>query len=160
MIPEHVAWIDPGGMTGIAVYSRPNVPDMQFWCDEFPFHQACERVERMCDMYGAVLAVGWERYTITGQSHKKTPQGQETALKVIGWCEHMAWKRKCQVLPPAQQASPSAAERAALQRLGWWVPGKDDAQSAAAHMLRWMLASRNAPPHVMAAMREQGEEAG
>ena len=33
-----------------------------------------------------------------------------------------------------------------LRMLGWWLPGKDDAQSAGQHMLAWLLRSGNLPP--------------
>lgn len=149
MLPPVVAWADPGKMTGIAVYEFQVLPAYRFTCDELDFRQACSRIEYLCQMHGYSLAIGWERFTINAQTHKKTPQ--HDALKVIGVAEYMAAKYRCQVLPPAQQESPSAAEQAALRELGWWVPGKDDAQSAAAHMLRWMLRTRQAPPHVVAA---------
>ena len=42
-----------------------------------------------------------------------------------------------------------------LKALGWWAPGLDDAQSAACHMLRWMMAGNMAPPDVRAVVLGQ-----
>jgi hypothetical protein len=38
-----------------------------------------------------------------------------------------------------------------LKRVGWWVPGKDDAQSASQHLLAFCL-RENCVPHAIAPM--------
>jgi hypothetical protein len=140
MIPVCVLWIDPGGMTGLASLGHMGT---RFHADEYPFREACDRVYGFCSYWKSALAIGWERFTITSQTHKKSPQPE--ALEVIGVARWLAMSWGCQILTPAQQHTPGTADREQLQAIGWWVPGKDDAQSAACHMLRWLLATQNLP---------------
>jgi hypothetical protein len=159
MLPAVVLAIDPGGMTGLAVYSRLYKPGQRFWCDELPPYEACKHVEYLCSMYASSLAIFWERFTIGQATAKMTRKGVNQTIEVIGVCRYMALRHECQTLMEAPQATPSATEQVVLRKLGWWVPGKNDAQSAAGHMYRWMLRSGNAPPAVLEATgdREQGE---
>jgi hypothetical protein len=139
MLPLAVLWADPGHMTGIATLSiAGQQPGYQFRAHEYPFQDACSVIDSWCQGWGASLAIGWERFDINAQTHKKTREGIHDALHVIGVCRYVSAKYGCRVLVPAQQHTPDRADRERLQRLGWWVPGKDDAQSAACHMLRWL----------------------
>ena len=147
MLPPAVLWVDPGKMTGMAAYFSPYVNrDVKrgFEFGEFPFLEACQRIEIACIAWGAHLAVGWERFTVNADTHKKTPQPD--AMHVIGVCRYVTVKYGCRVLPEAQQATPDALEQRQLKAIGWWVPGKDDAQSAAAHMLRYLVRENELPP--------------
>jgi hypothetical protein len=142
MLRPCTVWVDPGLMTGIAEYYRDS---SLLIAREYPFHDACTMIGKLCrDLAGGQLAIGWERFTIGPQTHKLTPQ--HDALHVIGVLRWQSRLYGCHVLPEAQQASPSKAEQDQLRRLGWWVPGKNDAQSAAAHMLRWMRREGELPP--------------
>lgn len=136
MLPPAVLWVDPGEMTGLAKYETYNAG---FSADELPEEEAWQRIEAMARYYGRRLAIGWERFTITARTHKLT--SQPAALETIGVCRYLALAWGCHVLEPAQQHTPDAADRKRLQALGWWVPGKDDAQSAACHMLRWLMST-------------------
>lgn len=140
MITEYgaVLWVDPGGMTGLARIERG-----RFFADEYEPMEACDRIAAMCFYWRHAMAIGWERFTITADTHKKSRQPE--AMEIIGVCKWLAHSYKCQVLPPAQQHTPDRYDRQRLQTLGWWTPGKDDAQSASAHMLNWMLRSGNVP---------------
>lgn len=149
-LPPAVLWADPGMMTGVALLNR----DRMFWADEFGFMEAGTRIEQLCNYYGPVLAVGWERYDI----RPKTPAADaHHAIEMIGVIRRIATRACCQLLPPAQQHTPKGAERRILQALGWWVPAKNDAQSAAWHMVAWLLREGIAPPHVMAAVHAERE---
>jgi hypothetical protein len=139
-LPPAVMWVDPGRVTGMALLAH----GQWFSADEHMFYRACHQIESTCQSWGSMLAIGWERFTITGQTHKKTPQPD--AMHMIGVCRFMAERYHCRVLPEAQQASPSPLEKRQLQAIGWWVPGKDDAQSAAAHLLRYLLKAGEVPP--------------
>lgn len=155
MLPPAVLWVDPGMMTGLAFYqSQQWHPDWQgpeptplprFSAAEYPFSQACRTIEQVCAGWTNRLAIGWERFTINASTHKKTLAGTYDALHVIGVCRHLAAKYECRVLPEAQQATPTPQEQRQLKALGWWVPSKDDAQSAAAHLLRYMQRSGELP---------------
>ncbi len=144
MLPPALMAIDPGKQTGMAVLFTPPGSWGRFYCGEWPFDEFCNESETICLAYGDELAVLWERFTITRNTHKLTPQPD--AMHVIGVCRYLAARYGCRVLPEAQQATPSPPEQAQLKALGWWEAGKDDSQSAAAHLLRYLVASNELPP--------------
>jgi len=134
-------------MTGIATLSiAGQQPGYQFNALELPFTEACRSIDLWCSGWSPQLAIGWERFDIDDQTHKKTRQGIHDALHVIGVCRYLTAKHNCRVLSEGQRHTPDAADRRMLQALGWWVPGKDDAQSAACHMLRWLIRSNELTP--------------
>lgn len=149
VIPPAVAWIDPGLMTGIAVLERG-----RFTVNEYEFQAAGDRLYGLCAQWRSALWLGWERFTINSQTHKKTRQPE--AMEFIGVARYLATAWRCTILAPAQQHTPNSLDRRRLEAIGWWVPGKDDAQSAACHMLSWLEKSRNLPPRereILAAAR-------
>jgi hypothetical protein len=135
-LPPAVLWVDPGKMTGIMEITYGGY---HTWNDEKPFYEACMLIEQECEAYHSSLAIGWERFDINDQTHKKTQGGIKDALHMIGVCRYLSFKYGCRMLPEAHQHTPDLAEQRQLKRLGWWIPGKDDAQSAACHMLRWLM---------------------
>lgn len=154
-LPPAVLWIDPGQMTGIATLLSNDASwgtmvlkgtEPSFAADEFPFAAACPEIEGLCRRYGQTLAIGWERFDINDRTHKKTQAGIKDALHVIGVCRYLTGKYNCRFLGEAQQHTPDSTDRQRLQLLGWWRPGKDDAQSAAAHMLRWLIRENELHP--------------
>jgi hypothetical protein len=137
-------------MTGIARYGTGGPAPSGFYADEHPFQDAGNAIHVLAMAYGSGLALGWERFIIGPQTHKLTSQPE--AMQMIGVCRWLAGFYGCRVLPPAQQHSPTKTEQAALRAIGWWVAGKDDAQSAACHMYRWMKARNELPPAVRQAL--------
>lgn len=148
MLRPVTAWVDPGGMTGIAIWQ--SAMGGFFSAAEYPFDEAGDALWDLAGNYGRSMAIGWERFTVGPQTHKLTSQPE--AMEVIGLCRWVAHYHGCHVLTPAQQHSPDRADREALQKIGWWVPGKDDAQSAACHMLRWMKRENELPASVRQAL--------
>jgi hypothetical protein len=153
MLPAAVLWVDPGKMTGVAFYqTKPWTENWDyqalpyFAADEKPFGPACRDIESMCAAWTGRLAFGWERFDINSETHKKTRGGTTDAMHIIGVCRYLAARYGCQQLPEAAQHTPDKLEQEQLKKLGWWVPGKDDAQSAAAHMLRWLVRSNELTP--------------
>ena len=144
MLPPAVVFVDPGGMNGFAMLFTPPGTYGRVWCGEWEFYEAAAMLETVLISYQGNVAVGWERFTINSTTHRKTPQPE--ALHFIGVLRLLTRKYRCRVLPEAQQQSPSKGEQAKLKAIGWWVPGKDDAQSAAAHLLRWLLQTGEIPP--------------
>jgi hypothetical protein len=145
-LPVAVLWVDPGLDTGLALLQG----EREFWAAEFRFMEAGSMIESVCQHYGQHLAIGWERYDV----NVRMPQTNAAdALEMIGVTRRIATRACCQILPPAQQHTPKPPERKALQALGWWVPAKNDAQSAACHMLRWLLREGIAPPYVVEAVQ-------
>jgi hypothetical protein len=140
-------------MTGLAVLINGDHAEHSFWADEFRFMKAGTVIESLADTYTNQLAVGWERYDIRPGSPTKDAAN---AIEMIGVTRWIATRECCQILPPAPQHTPKPAEREVLQALGWWVPAKNDAQSAAWHLVAWMLREKIAPPYVMAAIEKTG----
>lgn len=146
MLPAVTAWADPGGsvnggMTGIAVYHRASGI---FAAGEYDFMAAGSRVYGLCSEYKGALAIGWERFTIGPGTHKKA-SNPEQALEVIGVIRYWAVSWGCQLLTPAYPGDRNLATRQMLEKIGWWVKGKDDAQAAAQHLLAWILRTGQLP---------------
>jgi len=153
-LPPAVLWADPGGMTGLAYFfPYASRPDLRFGAREYAFMDACSAAAAFCELHGRHGAVGWERYrALPGKPQKDA----HLALEPIGVLRFFATANGCTILPEAQQHTPNAKDQERLKALGWWVPGADDAQSAAAHMLNWLMRSGNLPPReaqVLAALR-------
>jgi hypothetical protein len=139
MLPPCVLWIDPGFMSGFARLERG-----RFLADEYPFKEAGDRLYALAQHYGPAMWVGWERFTVNAETHKKTPQPE--AMEFIGVARFFCLSWRCRILTPAAPGDRNTATQAMLRQLGWWVPGKDDAQSAAQHMLSWLLRTGQLPP--------------
>jgi hypothetical protein len=137
--PQHLLWIDPGGMTGFAcLYSG------YFSAHECEFHEACRQLEVQCREWGPLLHIGYEKFTIMASTHKLSPQPE--AYEFPGVIKFLARRYQCRLLPPAMPAERNLASAAELKTLGWWVPGLDDAQSASLHLLAWLKRERCLPP--------------
>jgi hypothetical protein len=138
MICQPVLWVDPGKMTGLALY----VPYQMQFIREADFIQASATIESACRHYGHPLLVGWESFRI---GPRTPPADAHYAIEMIGVTRYLAMKFNCQILQPASPDQRLTASRSMLQALGWWTAGRDDAQSAAQHMLSWMLRTDNLP---------------
>ena len=140
MIWPTIMAIDPGDMTGIAWLMAAGT---QFQADEYPFPAAAFQIEQWCSHYGPSLAILWERYTI----RRDKPQTHAyDALGIIGIARYLTAKHHCHVLTPAEPHTPKPFERKQLEAIGWWTPGKNDSQSAACHLLKYLRRSGNLPP--------------
>jgi len=139
MLPPLVLWIDPGDMTGLAWLDG----GQNFYADEFPFMQAAARIETTCRAVPRGSCwTGWETYTID----PRRPQiNAHDALGMIGIARMWAYRHGCQVMT-AEPGQRNVATRVMLEAIGWWIPAKNDAQSAAAHMLAWLLRVNEVPP--------------
>lgn len=159
-LPPCVLWIDPGGMTGLASYAHTGTVS-SFECDEYEFLDACNRVAEFCRYYGRHLWIGWERFKI---GPKTPPADAASAIEVIGVARFWGLSYGCRILTGANSEQRKAATRPMLQLLDWWVPGKDDAQSAAAHLLAWMMREKELPPRergiLMAARQGDDQDDG
>jgi hypothetical protein len=130
---QAVLWVDPGRMTGVICWEPPG--KLQF-CKEHLFMEAGTAIEAACRWYKTHLLVGWEHFTIFP---KTPPADAHYAIEMIGVTRRLATQYNCKILEPAQPDQRNLATPEMCKALGWWVPGKDDAQSAAQHMLAWMM---------------------
>jgi hypothetical protein len=148
VLPPAVMWVDPGLMTGIAMYTKF---DEKLDVDEYPFQRAGEVLWNRMMHYRSSLTVGWERFIIMPDTHKLTPQPE--AIEIIGVTKFLAGVFNCRTMTPANPMSPDVEAQRRLKALGWWLPGKNDAQSAANHMLAWMLKANELPPRMREMIR-------
>jgi hypothetical protein len=137
-LPPAVMWIDTGGMSGIATLMH----GIDFDAHEYPFRLACDIMADWCRLWGPALAVGWERYVpMPGKPQKDAA----LALEPIGVARYLSATYSCQVLPEAAPGDRfHGINMPRLKALGWWPRG-DDAQSAAEHMLAYLIRSNNLP---------------
>lgn len=140
MIPANVMAIDGGGMTGLACLWGHGT---SFYADEYPPLEAADNIGETCRAWGPSLAILWEAYTIRPDLPQTHAYDAIGINMVARW---MATRHRCQILAPAQQHTPTRAEHRELEAIGWWVKGKNDAQSAAWHLLHWLEQSHNLPP--------------
>lgn len=145
-LPAAVLWEDPGKMTGLALLFPHQVipePSVNWWCDEGDFMAAGDWVTGLSSSWRERLWIGWERYDINVRMPQKDAHH---AIEMIGVTRRAAMRNGCRILTPAAPSQRKIATRKMLASIGWWVPGKDDAQSAAAHMLAWLLREGELPP--------------
>jgi len=141
ILPPALMWIDPGLVTGVALLRDREM----FWSAEAGFMEAGTWIENLCSSQGQHCWVGWESFRI----HPHTPPADaHHAIEMIGVTRRYATRYCCKILTPASPASPSALDQRLMKALGWWKPGFKDANSAAAHLLRFMMVSNAMPPHV------------
>lgn len=152
MLPPAVMWIDPGMDTGLAVLLKGR----DFYADEFRFMEAAGAISYTCQVYREQLWIGWERYDI---DRRLPQQDAHHATEMIGVARREAMENGCRILAPSQQHTPTALDRQRLQAIGWWRPGKDDAQSAACHLLAYLLRTNEVPPRERAILDQLRERA-
>jgi hypothetical protein len=159
MLPPCVLWVDPGKMTGLAwlgastyeavmhypgtdTLRAPEASGHTYYVRELDFMKAGDALEAVCGWYGPLAWVGWEKFHIG----PRTPAADaHHAIEMIGVTRRIATKHGCRILTPADPDDRKVASPAILSAIGWWIPGKDDAQSAAAHLLAWLLRTGNVP---------------
>lgn len=160
MISQPVLWIDPGKVTGIAVYDPSARAESQRAVqDEYAFMQAADQIEAICKFYGKRLLIGWEAFIIGPQTHKKSADAHHS-IEMIGVARRAALVSECTILTSAKPDERNLATPDMVRAVGWWRPGKDDAQSAAQHLLAWMLRTDSLPAAEavkLAALRDQDQ---
>jgi hypothetical protein len=141
-------WIDPGGMTGLATL----IGGQDFWTDEFPPQRAADMIDLFCTRWNYGGVVGWERFHIGPQTHKLTQEPVHQTIEMIGVARYLATSRHVRILTPAAPDDRKVANPTVLRSLGIWPAGKDDAQSAAQHLVAWCLRTGNLPAHWRASL--------
>lgn len=120
--------VDPGKMTGLAW-----LIDGVFLSVDLPALDACNKVSQLLqsrDGRSAILAI--ERYNITAQTIKLTRQYD--ALETIGVCRWLAHIHGVQFILQAASTAQRCGNRDVLRTLGWWKPGGDHLNKAAAQV--------------------------
>ena len=129
----NVIGVDPGGTCGIAVYNVRGFSSFQA-----PGADALALIERLVErsvVFSCVI-IGCQRYVMS--TGPKTQQSQ--ALRTVGALQELERTRTDVRLELQNSAdAASAGGPAVLRRLGWWKPGHEHANDAAAHAALTML---------------------
>lgn len=137
--------VDPGGTTGLAW-----VLNGQFESVDLPPLEAMDKVDELVRRRVPTV-IAAERYNITAQTIKKTRQYD--ALEVIGACRWLAYRYHASFLLQSAGEAQRAGNREVLRVLGWWKPGGDHLNKAAAQVA---LAFQRALPQEFTKLIEPG----
>lgn len=152
--PQLLMWIDPGLDTGWAVWR----PDTSYFSSG-NVHGVIDagRCIRSQLSSSHDAAIGCEGFTIRPGSSKL--KLDTTALEVIGVARWLACQTGARLLPLTQPDSRKLGQLH-LKTVGWHRPGPDHADSAASHLLSYLLQERQLPADLLAKItRKQEEEA-
>lgn len=140
--------VDPGKVTGLAW-----LIDDVFMSSEYSSMNACTTIDSLIRVYGEqdAVIIAVERYNITQQTTKLTRQYD--ALEVIGVCRWIACLHDAQFLLQSASGAQRCGNRDVLRTLGWWKPGGDHLNKAAAQVA---LAYQKIYPHEFAKRIESG----
>lgn len=142
--------IDPGGVTGIAVYSGGPVR-LYEW--EGGFEGMCNWLQ--CTSMWDVSAIVIESFTINAGTHKKDPVAIYDTLYIIGAVHFVARAKNIPVVMQSPQKAKSFGTDDKLRRLGWYNPSKGGHQNdAVRHLVTYLASIRD--PKILAALVEEG----
>lgn len=134
MVCRYVLGIDPGMMTGFALYdTEADVIDLS----ELSWQEACTYMENTCASFGADLAIAIERFTITIQTAKDSQA--PWSLMQIGVAEYLGRKYNCEFTLQQVASAKRFSADWRLKALGWYVPGLSHARDAARHTLLYLV---------------------
>jgi hypothetical protein len=148
-------WLDPGLTTGIARWYP--VTD-EFYSEQvFGMLEASFHVRDILTVSSDEITrpvIGWEAFVIRpGSSHLDL---DTTALEVIGTTKMTAADLNATVPWPQQPADRSLGEKH-LMTVGWYKPGCEHANAAAAHLLSYLIESRLISTEMLAKIAEKME---
>lgn len=134
--------IDPGLTTGWACLTLTVYGDDQFDSGQIENRHTFERFfDGFTDNRGGGdLAVVCERFTITGDTARKSPQLDP--LYIIGYMDGRCSRLGIPFILQLPSEAMSFADDAKLKRVGWWNPGCGHANDAARHLLTWLVKQR------------------
>lgn len=139
---DHVIWVDPGESTGWAFWAT----DGTFLSGQDEAYHVETEVFWALMSHGRHVQLGWEQYLITGSRVKH----DGSALRVIGFLEWATRHAGCRVLKPVPSSARNLGQDGdKLQALDWYVPGRRDANAAAAHLLAYLLRESLLPQHLL-----------
>jgi hypothetical protein len=137
-----VIWVDPGAPSGYAVVDPR---DWHFQSGELHMLALGEVLRRRCHS-SPVSALGWEAFTIRPGTSRITTD--TSAPETIGMLRWLAYYYNIPVLP-AQNPDAMVLGQLHLKAVGWYNPGLGDANSAAGHLLAYLLKNHLLPQHLL-----------
>lgn len=132
-LPEYLLCIDPGRVTGLALYQADQGGNVvQVWSAEGEFVEACDKINETLAEYGPRCRVLYEKYIITIQTAKKSPQ--PWSLEVIGVAKWLAARYKAEsVVSQTSSKAKMFCPNSRLRDLGFWHRGGDHGRDALRH---------------------------
>jgi hypothetical protein len=140
-ILPYTVWLDPGLVTGWATWDAVTA--------QFYSGQQAGMIEAAATVRDLLLAaprghsaIGWEAFTVRPGSSRLSLD--LTAIEVIGATRWIAADLSATVLRPSQPADRMLGQKN-LRAVGWHQAGPDHADSAASHLLAYLIRERQLP---------------
>lgn len=131
--------VDPGGATGMA-YWQDGPPEEFSACTVAEPMRVLEMVRKYI-LEEKIDVLVCETFTISAGTAKKSREGSNTAIELIGAMRWLAYKGETPfVLQKPGDASGFCTD-AKLRNLGWWTKGPDHARSATRHLVLYLASS-------------------
>ena len=146
--PAIILWVDPSEVAGWITW-RPRTGLV----DGGEFHMF-EIGQMLSRWKGLDIWLGWEMFTIRPGTSRMTKD--TTAPECIGMLRWLAHYHNYRILKP-QTADARILGVKNQQAIGWYTPGKDDQNAAAAHLLSFALEHELLPPHMLKKILGIGE---
>lgn len=120
--------MDPGKTCGFATLF---LDDMSFSSNDLSYEIACDNLWALLAEWRENACVSGERYTISG---RRAVTRDNNALELIGVARNLArWNQSRFMLNGVSDAQ-GIGNPAVLRQLGWWKPGGDHLNKAAAQV--------------------------
>lgn len=142
--PGLIVWLDPGKTTGLASWDAQAEAFRSWQYDE---NDLMKRLATLSDIYDGHVAVGWEKYQVTGGGGAVRGSAH-WSHEIIGLVSSAATSSTWTILPSMPSSARALANAQYLQRLGWYKPGKGHANDAALHLLAYLLRCKPMCPYV------------
>lgn len=121
-----VIGIDPGKTSGFTIWDNG-----EFSAYQLNFIDTCKNLEYLLDTPNAAI-VSIERFTFQASSSRMTRQYD--ALELIGVARYLTLKYRKQFRIHGTSDASRVGSPHVLKRLGWWSPGMEHANKAAAQI--------------------------
>lgn len=130
----HVIGVDPGKMTGIAIYGHNRF----LFGDQLPASEVGHFLDGYLDELrrhhpSGRIVIGCERFNVGGSTIKMTRQSDAT--EVTGKMKDLAKKYGCTFIIQNAADAKKMGQPKILRTIGWWTKGKEHANDAAKHAL-------------------------
>lgn len=135
---EFIMWIDPGVVSGVALYNL--VTGEPPLVGEHEFADLIDHLDLTVGMLAPWLLMGVERFVLTSLSHRRS--GSIEAIMAWGVCRAAAVHHKILLLVEDQRSEDMAiASDEVLRALGWYTPGKPHANDACRHVFAYLAST-------------------
>lgn len=140
-MPEWLLAVDPGRITGIALIHVANGEPEIVWSDELPFLEACNRANKSALEHGGRLRIVAERFIVTVQTAKNSPQAVVDAIEMLGAVRYIGEAYGVeQIVYHTSQKGKDFCPNPRLKAVGFWHRGgsghaRDALRHAVTHLV-------------------------